>query len=192
MRSIYLIMHSSTVDVSYHFCRHYQKSKEVDVKKMNNIFLKPELSTYANEKQLAAWGNNKKQNTFANALLQSIVYLRHLQVKISQNESRLSDHHKALCTLLLEAMKGKKKITEKNIDTVLQYVTNEVTENDALLTSGNSQNCPRIINMPALKFLRECVYPILDTNVTVASLFRLVCQSCEHESNMLIFHDIIE
>ncbi|CAF0856625.1 unnamed protein product, partial [Didymodactylos carnosus] len=170
---------------------HYQKPKEVDLKQMENIFLKPELPMYANEKQLTAWKNNKNQNTFANALLQSIVYSRHLQVDISQNESRLSNHHNALRTLLLEAIKGKKKLTEKNIDTVLQYVTNEVIKNDALLTSGSSQNCARIIKMPALKFLKECVYPILGTNVTVASLFRLVCQSCEHESNMLIFHDII-
>ncbi|CAF1037084.1 unnamed protein product [Didymodactylos carnosus] len=111
---------------------HYQKPKEVDVKKMDNISFKPELPMYADEKQLTTRGNNK-----------------------TENESCLSNHHKALRTLLLEAIKGKKKVTENNIDTVLQYVTNEVIKNDALLTSGNSQNCTRIIKIPALTFRKE-------------------------------------
>ncbi|CAF4439823.1 unnamed protein product, partial [Didymodactylos carnosus] len=138
----------------------YQKPKLSDLKRLENSFLKPELNLYIDPLELKPW--------------------EIIQENIRQNSADISEQQKALRSLLIQG--STKKIKEK-------FVL-ELTRNTN--TAVNCEPLPRktpystAIQIPVLKFLRICVYPILNTNVIFRSLCQTTCQSCRFESEVLM------
>ncbi|CAF1317422.1 unnamed protein product [Didymodactylos carnosus] len=161
--------------------RVYQKPKLSDLKRLENSLLKRELNVYIDPLELKPWEIKTTTYSFENALLQCFAHCTVIQQNIRKNSADISEQQKALRSLLIQG--STKKIKEEQFVLELTRNTNTVVNCEPLLHKTPYSTA---IQMPVLKFLRICVYPILNTNVTLRSLFHMTCQSCRFEAEVLM------